>query len=58
MSKLFDSRLADVIRKPVITEKATNAIDLNQYTFEVDHLSLIHISEPTRLNPSRMPSSA
>ena len=37
MSKLFDSRLADVIRKPVITEKATNALDLNQYTFEVDH---------------------
>ena len=35
--KLFDSRLADVIRKPVITEKATNALDLNQYTFEVDH---------------------
>ena len=34
MSKLFDSRLADVIRKPVITEKATNALDLNQYTFE------------------------
>ncbi len=37
MSKLFDSRLADVIRKPVITEKATSALDLNQYTFEVDH---------------------
>ena len=37
MSKLFDSRLADVIRKPVITEKATNGLDLNQYTFEVDH---------------------
>ena len=37
MSKIFDSRLADVIRKPVITEKATNALDLNQYTFEVDH---------------------
>ena len=37
MSKLFNSRLADVIRKPVITEKATNALDLNQYTFEVDH---------------------
>ncbi len=36
MIKLFDSRLADVIRKPVITEKATNALDLNQYTFEVD----------------------
>tara|TARA_B100001029_G_scaffold106488_1_gene87868 strand:+ start:540 stop:842 length:303 start_codon:yes stop_codon:yes gene_type:complete len=37
MSKLFNSRLADVIRKPIITEKATNAIELNQYTFEVDH---------------------
>ena len=37
MTKLFESRLADVIRKPVITEKATNALDLNQYTFEVDH---------------------
>lgn len=36
MTKLFQSRLADVIRKPVITEKATNAIELNQYTFEVD----------------------
>ena len=39
MTKLFDSRLADVIRKPVITEKATNALELNQYTFEVDHRS-------------------
>tara|TARA_Y100001970_G_C14258815_1_gene877828 strand:+ start:9630 stop:9932 length:303 start_codon:yes stop_codon:yes gene_type:complete len=37
MTKLFDSRLADVIRKPIVTEKATNALDLNQYTFEVDH---------------------
>ena len=37
MSKLFNSRLADVIRKPLITEKATNALDFNQYTFEVDH---------------------
>ena len=37
MTKLFKSRLADVIRKPVITEKATNAIEFNQYTFEVDH---------------------
>ena len=36
MTKLFKTRLADVIRKPVITEKATNALDLNQYTFEVD----------------------
>ena len=37
MSKLFNTRLADVIRRPLITEKATNALDLNQYTFEVDH---------------------
>ena len=37
MSKSFENRLADVIRKPIITEKATNALDLNQYTFEVDH---------------------
>ena len=37
MTKTFTNRLADVIRKPVITEKATNALDLNQYTFEVDH---------------------
>ena len=37
MSKFFKTRLADVIRKPVVTEKATNALDFNQYTFEVDH---------------------
>ncbi len=37
MIKLFNTRLADVIRKPVITEKATKALDLNKYTFEVDH---------------------
>ena len=37
MTKFFESRLADIIRKPVITEKATNALVLNQYTFEVDH---------------------
>ena len=37
MSKLFKSRLADVIRKPIITEKATNVLELNHYTFEVDH---------------------
>ena len=37
MTKKFNTRLAEVIRKPLITEKATNAIDLNQYTFEVDH---------------------
>ena len=37
MSKSFKTRLADVIKKPIITEKATNAIEMNQYTFEVDH---------------------
>ena len=37
MTKQFNTRLADVIRKPLITEKATNALDFNQYTFEVDH---------------------
>ena len=37
MTKVFENRLAEVIRKPVITEKATNALDINQYTFEVDH---------------------
>jgi large subunit ribosomal protein L23 len=36
MAERFTGRLADVIRKPLITEKATRAIELNQYTFEVD----------------------
>ncbi|MBM5802864.1 MAG: 50S ribosomal protein L23 [Prochlorococcaceae cyanobacterium] len=37
MAERFSGRLADVIRKPLITEKATRALELNQYTFEVDH---------------------
>ncbi len=37
MTKVFAARLADVIRRPLITEKATRGLDLNQYTFEVDH---------------------
>ena len=37
MTERFKNRLADVIRRPLITEKATNALELNQYTFEVDH---------------------
>ena len=37
MNRLFNSRLADVIRRPIITEKATNSLELNRYTFEVDH---------------------
>ena len=37
MTERFDHRLADVIRRPLITEKATKALELNQYTFEVEH---------------------
>jgi len=36
MTERFEDRLADVIRRPLITEKATKAIESNQYTFEVD----------------------
>ena len=37
MTETFKERLEDVIRRPLITEKATRSLDLNQYTFEVDH---------------------
>ena len=37
MTDRFNDRLADVIRRPLITEKATRSLELNQYTFEVDH---------------------
>ncbi len=37
MAERFAGRLADVIRRPLITEKATRALEINQYTFEVDH---------------------
>jgi len=37
MAERFNHRLADVIRRPLITEKATRALELNQYTFVVDH---------------------
>ncbi len=37
MTEIFKDRLADVIRRPLITEKATRGIELNQYSFEVDH---------------------
>jgi large subunit ribosomal protein L23 len=37
MTKTLDQRqLADLIRRPIITEKATAALENNQYTFEVD----------------------
>lgn len=36
MSKRFETyELPDIIRKPLITEKATIALENNQYTFEV-----------------------
>jgi len=37
MAERFSGRLADVIRRPLITETATRALEINQYTFEVDH---------------------
>ena len=36
MTERFHDRLADVIRRPLITEKATRVLELNQFTFEVD----------------------
>ena len=36
MTETFKQRLEDVIRRPLITEKATRGLENNQYTFEVD----------------------
>jgi large subunit ribosomal protein L23 len=37
MTKALDQRkLADLVYRPIITEKATIALENNQYTFEVD----------------------
>ena len=36
MTNFFKDRLSDIVRRPLITEKATRGLDLNQYTFEVD----------------------
>ena len=36
MSKLIPTALADIIRRPLVTEKATMLLENNQYTFEVD----------------------
>ena len=46
MAERFSSRLADVIRRPLITEKATRALELNQYTFEA--VSYTHLTLPTK----------
>ena len=46
MTERFQGRLADVIRRPLITEKATRALEFNQYTFEVDHRAAKPTSKP------------
>ncbi|MBW4419519.1 MAG: 50S ribosomal protein L23 [Myxacorys californica WJT36-NPBG1] len=35
VTELDPRNLADIIRRPIITEKATRLLELNQYTFEV-----------------------
>ena len=34
--KLDSRELVDIIKNPVVTEKATRLMELNQYTFDVD----------------------
>jgi len=34
-TQVNNERLLDVLKKPIITEKASIAVELNQYTFEV-----------------------
>jgi large subunit ribosomal protein L23 len=36
MAKFDDRNLADIIRRPLVTEKATLLLESNLYTFEVD----------------------
>ncbi len=36
MPELNARQLADLVRRPIITEKATQLLENNQYTFEVD----------------------
>lgn len=36
MTEFNPRRLADLVRRPIITEKATLLLENNQYTFEVD----------------------
>lgn len=36
MSSFSPAALADLVRRPLITEKATMLLENNQYTFEVD----------------------
>jgi large subunit ribosomal protein L23 len=36
VAELNARQLADLVRRPIITEKATQLLENNQYTFEVD----------------------
>lgn len=36
MTKINPRSLADLVRQPIVTEKATILLENNQYTFEVD----------------------
>ncbi len=36
MTKLQSASAADIIRRPIVTEKATLLLENNQYTFDVD----------------------
>ncbi len=36
MSRVIPRALADLIHRPIVTEKATIALENNQYTFDVD----------------------
>jgi large subunit ribosomal protein L23 len=67
MTKLIEKRdLADLIRRPIITEKATVALENNQYTFEVapkatkpdiraaiEYLFNVKVTEISTHNPPR-----
>jgi large subunit ribosomal protein L23 len=67
MTKLIEKRdLADLIRRPIITEKATIALENNQYTFEVapkatkpdirtaiEYLFNVKVTEISTHNPPR-----
>lgn len=36
MTKVSERDLADVVKRPIVTEKATIKMELNQFTFDVD----------------------
>ncbi len=36
MTRYIERNLADVVKRPIVTEKATIKMELNQFTFDVD----------------------